>query len=122
MARTKSDRGASRAKPSGKAAARMRARRRRTQRSESVGDIITRLLRKLVPMKINGETTKVPAMAAIILQLRQKAMSGSIRASRVLLNYHHFAIQTSGGGIEITFVDDEYTTAFAMSLQGAEHD
>ena len=123
MARTNGNEGRSRETLSVKVASRTRARRRRqSKRAQSRGAIIGRLLRRLVSMKINGETTQVPAVAAIILQLRQKAMSGSARASRVLLNYHHFANQMSGGGFEFTFVDSDYTTAFASSLQDAEND
>ena len=123
MARTNGNHGGSRETPSVKVASRTRARRgRRSKRAESSGAIIGRLLRRLVPMKINGETTQVPAVAAIILQIRQKAISGSARASRVLLNYHYFANRMSDEGFELTFVESDYITDFAKFLQAAAND
>ena len=91
-------------------------RRRRSQRSESTIAIMDRLLASPVSITINGETTQVSAEKAIILQLLQKAMSGSARALRVLLRYQQFAHRRSKKAIEVMFVDNDYTTAFANSL------
>ena len=77
-----------------------------------------RLLTSPVPITMNGETTQGSAEEAIILQLLQKAMSGSIRARRALLKYEAFAHRRSKRALEVTYVDSDYTTAFASTLGG----
>lgn len=98
-----------------------RARRRqRSNRRESTIVMIDRLLAGHVPITINGETTKVPAAEAIILQLLKKAMAGSARAWRALLNYKDFANRRCENRLEVAFVDGDYTRAFANSSRSAE--
>ncbi|PNG24177.1 hypothetical protein CR492_20155 [Methylocella silvestris] len=77
---------------------------------------------KRVPVKINGETAMVPAAEAIVLQLLQKALSGNGRAWRALLRYRDFASRRSSKKREVTFVDTDYTAAFANSLRKDPHD
>ncbi|WP_432431230.1 DUF5681 domain-containing protein [Methylocella silvestris] len=101
------------------------ARRRRqkpSNRRESTLAILDRLLAKRVPVKINGETAMVPAAEAIVLQLLQKALSGNGRAWRALLRYRDFASRRSSKKREVTFVDTDYTAAFANSLRKDPHD
>lgn len=97
-----------------------RARRRRNRRESTIA-IIDRLLAGYVPITINGETTRVPAAQAIILQLLKKAMSGSARAWRALLRYQDFASRHAAKRLDVAFVDDDYTMAFANSLPKAEN-
>jgi len=98
-----------------------RARRRqRSNRRESTIVMIDRLLAGHVAITINGETTKVPAAEAIILQLLKKATAGSARAWRALLNYKDFANRRCENRLEVAFVDDDYTRAFANSSRSAE--
>lgn len=91
-------------------------RRRRSKRPESTSAIMDRLLASPVSITMNGETTRVSADEAIFLQLLQKAMSGSVRASRALLKYEQFAHRRSEKALEVTFVDSDYTAAFASFL------
>jgi hypothetical protein len=75
-----------------------------------------RLLATPVSITINGETTRVSADEAIFLQLLQNAISGNVRAWRALLKYEKFAHRRSEKALEVTFVDSDYTTAFANFL------
>ena len=105
------------AKTSATVARQTRARRRRrSKRPESTSAIMDRLLASPVSVTIYGETTQVSAEKAIILQLLQKAMAGSARACRALLKYQEFAHRRSKKVVEVTFVDSDYTTAFANLL------
>jgi hypothetical protein len=99
-----------------------RRRRRRSNRRESTIVIIDRLLAGRVPITINGETTKVPAAQAIVLQLLKKGMAGSARAWRALLKYKDFANRRCEKRLEVAFVDGDYTRAFANSSRSAEND
>ena len=94
--------------------------RRRSNRRESTIVMIDRLLAGHVAITINGETTKVPAAEAIILQLLKKAMAGSARAWRALTRYGEFANRRCEKIPEVAFVDDDYTRAFANSSRSAE--
>jgi hypothetical protein len=87
--------------------------RRRRQRPESTVALIDSLLLAPVQITLNGQATKVPALEAIMCQLLQKALSGSGRAFRVLLKYQEFASRHGEKKLELTFVDSEYTRAFA---------
>ena len=88
-------------------------RRRKYKAFESTVATIDRLLLTPVQISLSGETRKVPALEAIICQLLQKAISGSARASRVLLKYQEFASQHGEKKLELTFVDSAYTRALA---------
>ena len=94
---------------------------RRSKRDESTITIIDRLLARPVPITINGLTKRVPTGVAIVLQLLQKSMAGSGRASRALLKYRDFAASRSDKVIEITYLDSDYTRAFANSLSEDEN-
>ncbi len=96
-------------------------RHRGAKRSESTIAVIDRLLANRVPIRVNGKVTRIPAAEAIVLQLLQKVMAGSNRAWRLLLKYRDFASRCSDKSIEFSFVDSDYTTAFANSLRKDEN-
>jgi hypothetical protein len=97
-------------------------RRRKPKPAESTVAVIDRLL--LAPTKIilNGESRKVSALEAIVFQLLQKAMSGNGRAHRALLKYQKFASLNLEKRLELTFVDSEYTRAFASQDWDKNHE
>ncbi|MBN8966509.1 MAG: hypothetical protein J0H89_14330 [Rhizobiales bacterium] len=96
-------------------------RHRKRARTESVLVTIDRLLLRPIQLSLNGETRKQPALAAIVLQLLRKALSGNIRAYRVLIKYQQFASQNKETKLELTFLDSDYTRAFA-SLESDRDD
>jgi Family of unknown function (DUF5681) len=49
-----------------------------------------RLFARRVSMSVSGQAKRVSALEAIVLQLMQKAMSGSARAWRALLKYQEY--------------------------------
>jgi hypothetical protein len=85
---------------------------------ESTVAIIDRLLLTPVQISLSGETTKVSALEAIMCQLLQKAMSGNGRAFRALLKYQEFASENLENKLELTFIDSDYTRAFAAQDSG----
>ncbi len=96
-------------------------RRRRSQHCESTIAIIDRLLANNVSITINSETRRLPVAEAIVLQLLQKAMAGNARAWRALMKYRDFANRRSEKTVAFSFVDNDYTTAFANSLREDEN-
>ena len=96
-------------------------RHRRRTRSESALVTIDRLLLRPIQLSLNGETRKQPAIAAIILQLLRQAMSGKVRAYRALVKYEEFASQNMEKKLELTFLESDYTRAFA-SLESDRDD
>jgi hypothetical protein len=89
---------------------------------ESTVDIIDRLLLEPVQVTLNGEPKKIPALEAILLQLVQKAKSGSDRAHRTLLKYQEFASQNLEKKLRLNFVETDYTRAFANKRHGGDDD
>ena len=87
--------------------------RRKQKLPESTVAVIDRLLLASVPITLNGETCKVPALVAIMFQLLQKAMAGNARAYRILQKYREFAIRNRKEKLELVFVESDYTRAFA---------
>lgn len=85
---------------------------RKSRRAESTLDVIDRLLLRPIPLSLNGETRKDAALAAIVLQLLRKAISGDVRASRVLMGYKKFSTQNLEKKLELTFLESDYTRAF----------
>jgi hypothetical protein len=98
--------------------------RRYPKRSETRAAMMTRLLLKPVEITVSGETKKVTALEAILLQLRAKELSDHPRASSVRLKYEEFARQNSQPRLQIVFVDSDYTRALAEnpSKKDDEHD
>jgi Family of unknown function (DUF5681) len=88
-------------------------RHRRPKPTQSTVQVIDRLLFNQVPVVMNGESKKVTALEAIVVQLQQKAIAGNAQAHRVLLKYQDFACINSVKKLELTFVDNEYTRALA---------
>jgi hypothetical protein len=122
MTKTNAKGGASgRASMAGGSSSTRAKRRRRSRHRESTIVIIDRLLANNVSITINGETKRLPVAEAIVLQLLQKAMAGSARAWRALMKYRDFASRRSEKTVAFSFVDSNYTTAFANSLQEDEN-
>ena len=88
---------------------------RRPPRQESTLEIMDRLLARRVSISVSGQAKRVSASEAIVLQLMQKAMSGSPRAWRALLKYQEFANSRSDKSKELRFVESDYTRAVASS-------
>jgi len=61
----------------------------------------------------NDMPKKVTVLAAIIVQLWQKEIAGDERALGVRLKYEEIARETAERGVEIKFVDSNYTRALA---------
>lgn len=92
--------------------------RRKRKLPESTLAIIDKLLVGLVPITLNGVTTKVPALEAIMLQLLFKAMAGSGRAIRVVIKYQEFASLNLEKKLTLAFVENEYTRSLATQVRG----
>jgi hypothetical protein len=90
-------------------------RNRRPKEPEGTVSMIDRLLLARVQITLNGEKKRIPVLEAIVLQLQQKELSGNKQASRVLMRYQEFATRNLKKKLELRFVDNEYTTAFATA-------
>src|SRR5262249_50321173 len=93
-----------------------KSRARRRQRSasrESALAIMDRLLTSPVSITVSGELKQVSAVEAIVLQLLQKAASGSLRACQALSKYQEFASRHSNKSLELIFAESAYTKALA---------
>lgn len=88
-------------------------RRRRPKAPESTLALIDRLLAAPVPITFNGETKRVPAIEAIVLQLMQKEMGGDAQAARALMKYRAFAHQNAEKRLEVIFIESDYTRALS---------
>jgi hypothetical protein len=90
-------------------------RKAKPKRAEDMVTLIDRLL--LAPVKIvkNGVPTRTSAMDAIVQQLLQKSLSGNKKATHVLREFDAFARRNMTRRLEVVFVDNEYTSAFASS-------
>ena len=84
---------------------------RRRAHSESAVETIDRLLLRPVDLTENGVARRVPALEAIILQLWAKEIAGDPRALRTRLKYEELARRERPTGVEIRFVDSDYTRA-----------
>ena len=94
-------------------------RRREPRKSESVAEMIDRLLLGPVQITVNGEKESVLTLTAIMFQLFQKAFAGNTRAKRVLLKYQEFARNSSDRRLQVTFVESDYTLALAKRPGGS---
>ena len=90
----------------------------RSQRAESPLVVIERLLQKPVDAMKDGHSTRMPALGAIMFQLVQKSLAGDKKAERTRQKFEEFALQDSVSELEIIFVDNDYTRAFAASEDG----
>ena len=88
---------------------------RRPPRQESTLELMEWLLTRRVSISMSGHAKQVSATEAIVLQLMQKAMSGSPRAWRALLKYQEFANSRADRSTELRFVESDYTRAIAKS-------
>jgi hypothetical protein len=87
----------------------------RPKQNENMVSLIDRLLVTSVNIVKNGVPSRMSAMNAIIHQLLQKSLSGNKKAERVLREFEAFASRNMIKQLEIVFVDNEYTTAFAAA-------
>jgi ribosomal protein L31E len=87
----------------------------RPKQDENMVSLIDRLLVASVNIVKNGVPTRMSAMNAIIHQLLQKSLSGNKKAERALREFEAFASRNMTKQLEIVFVDNEYTTAFAAA-------
>jgi uncharacterized protein DUF5681 len=97
------------------------SRPRKAKRLESTVEIIDGLLTAPVKITLNGEPTKVSALEAIVVQLILKQMSGNGQAARILLKFQEFGSRNGRKELELTFIENEYTKAFASSPSEADH-
>jgi hypothetical protein len=97
-------------------------RSKKPKQPESTVAIIDRLLLESVQTTLNGEPKKIPALEAILLQLVQKAKSGSERAYRTLLKYQEFASQNLEKKFKLIFVETDYTRGFANKKPSGDDD
>jgi hypothetical protein len=100
-------------KPRNRTRAPSSRRDRAEARSESAVAIIDRQLFSAVRTTLDGQETAMTVLAAIVLQLLQKAMAGDVRAHRVLLKYAGLARRNTKKALEIKFLDNAYTEALA---------
>jgi Family of unknown function (DUF5681) len=76
------------------------------KRRETALEMIDRLLLSLVTATVNGETKRITALEAIVLQLQIQEIAGNSRASRILLAYREFASQTGKKEVRLIFIND----------------
>jgi hypothetical protein len=72
-----------------------------------------RLFHRPIEISLHGETRKVSTLEAIVRLISQKAILGDRRALAAQLKYQEFAARYRDGGVQIVFVDNEYTKALA---------
>ena len=89
----------------------------RSDCSQSTLEIIEELLGRPVSISVNAEQTKASALQAIMLQLVQKVLAGSMRASRTYLQYHEFAARRSTKTTELQFDDEQDGRAAGIALK-----
>ena len=88
-------------------------RRRYPAATLSALETIDRHLLRLIDVVESGVPKKVTVLAAIILQLWQKEIAGDQRALGVRLKYEEIARETAERGVQVEFVDSDYTRARA---------
>jgi hypothetical protein len=93
----------------------------RKPRRKAALELVDELLTAPIKITFGGEEKIVPRLEAILMQLAQKQMAGSARAARVLMKYEEFASANMTKKLSITFVESEYTRAFA-NLPGGGND
>jgi hypothetical protein len=87
--------------------------RNKRKRQTTTLEIIDRLLLAPVMLTLDGETKAVSSLEAIVTQLQRREMSGSARASKILLKYKQFATRHMNKQLQLVFVDTEYTRAIS---------
>src|ERR1700730_13957132 len=79
--------------------------RKKPKLTETVIELIDRLLLQELALTLNGEVKTVTALEAIISQLQLREMAGSARASKILLKYRAFATQHAEKKFQLIFKD-----------------
>lgn len=85
--------------------------------AESQLSVIERLLRAPVVAVKDGQPERMPALRAIMLQLMQRSLSGDKKAERTRQKFEEFAKRNNALELEVVFVDNDYTKAFAASVE-----
>ena len=88
-------------------------RHRRPKAPRPLIGIIDKLLSAPVTVTVNGEATKMPAISAIVMRLHLKQISGSAKATRILLKYQEFAGRNTQKRRELVFARNDYTDALS---------
>jgi hypothetical protein len=74
----------------------------RKRRNKTLVQMVDELFASEIEISQNGVSCRVQVLEAILYQLWCKAMTGSKRATNVLLKYHEFAAKRGHtGGVEI---------------------
>jgi hypothetical protein len=79
-------------------------------------EILDRLFRRKMPIKIDGEDRALFAFQAILTHLLQKEIAGDKHASRILHKYQRLERRESQGPMQIAFADDDYTQSLTTPL------
>ncbi|MGH6711224.1 MAG: hypothetical protein ACREEK_19905 [Bradyrhizobium sp.] len=87
----------------------------RSKAAESQLSVIERLLRAPVVAVKGGQPERMQALQAIMFQLVQRSLAGDKKAERTRQKFEEFAKRNSAAELEVVFVDNDYTTAFAAS-------
>jgi len=102
-------------------AARRRRRARRTTEPQSAYEILTRLLASRIRITVNGEPQAIPAIRAIMLQLRRLGSEPGGRAAALLARCQAFAARHSEKPAALRFVESDYTRELGRQM-GARED
>jgi hypothetical protein len=81
--------------------------------------MMTRLLLQPVEITVSGESKKVTALEALLLQLE---FSEHPAATSIRLKYEEWARRNSQPRTRTVFVDSDYTRALATVKMGDDHD
>src|ERR1700722_13409037 len=76
---------------------------------------LERLLRRRVPINVNGESRQRTVLEAIVLQIINKAMDNDKRAIRLLRRCRTFADKCGRRPLKLIFADNDYTRAFSRA-------
>jgi hypothetical protein len=87
--------------------------RRYPKRKDGTVELITKHLLKPVEITVGETSRKVTTLEAILHRLWLKEIAGEPRALKIRLKFEEFARQFAKSRVEVVFVDNEYTAAFA---------
>jgi hypothetical protein len=91
--------------------------RKYPKRPKTVLETLDALLLGPVDVIEDGQSKRVSALEAILLQQLRKEISGDTRASRVRLKYTEFAAnQHEKSGVEVVWIDNDYTRMLSQGI------
>lgn len=82
-------------------------------RHRSTVELMERLFHRPIEITLHDEIKKVPTLEAIVRLISQRAIQGDRKALAAQLKYQEFAARYRDGGVQVVFVDNEYTKAVA---------